>query len=332
MTLPAELRIRPFDGSDTDYEAAVAIENAAFPDYPSTAAEWRHWDRSREAKHHLERHLVVDAGGRAVALGSASHNPWTFHPRKLGLGVTVHPDHRHRGIGAALYDHLRASIVPMDPIALRGEAREDHAESRSFLEHRGFREVQRDWENHLDLTTYDDARFAGRVERVLESGIRIATLGELLAEGPGIWRPLHAMVEEVGRDVPSPDEHTSVDFDAWRTRVEENPNLLPDGYLVALDGDTPVGLSTLWRLQAQPAFVETGLTGVRRSHRRRGIALALKLRALDYARAQGYRKVKTWNERGNEGMLAINEALGFVRQPAWITYALALQADPDAAA
>lgn len=331
MTLPSGYTVRPFDDSDADYEAAVAVENATFPEYPGTAAEWRHWDAAREARHHLERHLVLDASGRAVALGSASHMPSMYHPRRLSLGVSVHPEHRHRGIGAALYDHLRASIAPMDPIGLRGDAREDMPESRAFLERRGFREVQRDWENHLDLATYDDAPFAGRVEAVIAGGIRIATLAELLAEDPDAWRPIHEMQDEIGRDVPSPDERTSIDFDAWLRRVVDNPNLMPDGYFVALDGPTPVGVSNLWRVQADPTIVETGLTGVRRSHRRRGIALALKLRALDHARSQGFRKVKTWNAHANAGMLAINEALGFQKQPAWITYALELQPDPDAA-
>lgn len=331
MSLPAGYTIRPFDKSDADYATAVAIENAAFPEYPSTPEEWRHWDASREARFHHERHLISGPDGTIVATASTSHNPGMFHPRKLSLGITVHPEHRRNGIGAAVYDHLRASVAHFDPIGLWGDAREDHPVSRGFLERRGFHEVQRDWENHLDLTTYDDAPFAGRVERVLADGIRIATFREVLAEDPDAWRNLHAMHEEIASDVPSPDPYTGIDFDVWVKRVQDNPNLMPDGFLVALDGGRYVGVSNLWRSQADDTFIETGLTGVCRTHRRRGIALALKLRALDYARGQGFRKVKTWNERGNEGMLAINEALGFVKQPAWITYALVLQPDPDAA-
>jgi len=332
MTLPTGHTIRPFDYSDGDYATAVALENAVFPEYPSTVAEWRHWEASREAKCHHERHLVFAPDGTAVASASASHNAWTFHPRRLSLGISVHPDHRQKSLGAALYAHLRESIARFDPIGLRGDAREDQPVSRAFLEHRGFAEVQRDWENHLDLSTYDDAPFAGRVERVVEGGIRIATFRELEAEDPDVWRNLYEMHEEIARDVPSPDPHTAIDHDTWVKRVRDNPNLMPDGYFLALDGGRYVGVSNLWRSQADDTFIETGLTGVRRTHRRRGIALALKLRALDYARGQGFRKVKTWNERGNEGMLAINEALGFKKQPAWITYALELQPDPDAPA
>jgi GNAT superfamily N-acetyltransferase len=53
-------------------------------------------------------------------------------------------------------------------------------------------------------------------------------------------------------------------------------------------------------------------------HRRRGIALALKLAAIDYARRVGAPIIRTDNDSTNTGMLAINSRLGFVRQPGWI--------------
>ncbi len=53
---------------------------------------------------------------------------------------------------------------------------------------------------------------------------------------------------------------------------------------MAVDGDEYVGMSNLWDDRASDALY-TGLTGVKRSHRRRGIATALKVRAIAYARA-----------------------------------------------
>ncbi len=48
-------------------------------------------------------------------------------------------------------------------------------------------------------------------------------------------------------------------------------------------------------------------------------ALALKLQAAHYAKAQGGRVIVTQNHTTNRPMLGLNETLGFVRQPAWIT-------------
>lgn len=323
------IEIRPFTGTEDEYEAIIAIENDVYPEYPATVEEWQHWDRNRDAKLHFERVVAYDGDGRAVAFGAIQHYAFMYHPRKLGLGISVRSDRQRQGVGSQLYRHLRERAERFDPITFWSDAREDYASGRGFLEGKGFREVQREWENHLDLEGFDPTRFAGAVERVEASGIRLATYGQLLEEDPDFWRKAFELSDAVGRDVPSPDEHTTPDFDAWVTRVKKNPNLVPEGYFIAVDGDRYVGVSNLWTLKAEPETIETGLTGVRREHRRRGIALALKLKALGWAKDQGYRKVKTWNERGNEGMLAINEMLGFVKQPAWISYALQLQPDPD---
>ncbi len=79
---------------------------------------------------------------------------------------------------------------------------------------------------------------------------------------------------------------------------------------MALDGEEIVGVTYLVRRPGGDA--EVGDTGVLRSHRRRGIARALKMMATRCAAEQGFRYVYTDNRADNAGMLAINTQLGFV--------------------
>jgi GNAT superfamily N-acetyltransferase len=52
---------------------------------------------------------------------------------------------------------------------------------------------------------------------------------------------------------------------------------------------------------------------------------------IEYARAHGHSEIRTWNEVNNVEMLAINDRLGFVRQPAWLTFEREVVATPEAA-
>jgi GNAT superfamily N-acetyltransferase len=56
--------------------------------------------------------------------------------------------------------------------------------------------------------------------------------------------------------------------------------------------------------------MHTGLTAVSRSHRRRGLATALKVRTITHAQAQGCRRIITDNEENNP-MYQLNLQLGF---------------------
>jgi GNAT superfamily N-acetyltransferase len=306
-----------------DYEVVVDLVNRSFPEYPDTVEEWKHWDAHRN-KDMKFRRFVAELDGEVVGVGS--YNQWEgmFHPQKFGVEITVDPDRREKGVGSALFEHIGAALKPFDPITYWTEAREDHAHSRRFVEKRGYVEVMREWENHLVPADFDPKPWEGKIERVEASGIQLRTFGELRETDPEFFPKLFDLVEEVDKDVPTPDPSTPVNYEKWVERVEKNPNLMPDGYFIGVEGDRYVGLSTLSKSQVED-FLYTGLTGTRRDYRRRGLALALKLKAIEYCCEREVPLVKTWNATTNTGMLAINEALGFVKQPAWINYALELQ-------
>jgi GNAT superfamily N-acetyltransferase len=93
----------------------------------------------------------------------------------------------------------------------------------------------------------------------------------------------------------------------------------PEGTFVALaDGDV-IGIAGVMRDADQPERAENTLTAVRREWRGRGVASALKRKALAFAAANGIREVYTWTQRGNEDMRRLNEHLGYVTRSESIT-------------
>ncbi len=321
---PTQVTIRPF--TPDDYPATVAVNNAVFTEYRNTVEEWRFNDEHRDPKCHFARY-VAERDGDIVALAECGHSLSMFHPRKFSVGVTVHPAWQGRGIGTALYDHVVASLDSFSPLSLRGSAREDWSQSLHFLAERGFAEQMRSWESRLAVAGFDAAPYAGTEAHTASRGIAIATYAELAAD-PDRDRKLYDLDCDLGRDVPSPEPFTPPSYEWYAERVFNDPDLLPDAWFIAIDSATRqyVGMSQLWHSQASDDLYN-GLTGVRRSHRRRGIALALKLRGIAFAQAQGRPTIKTWNESNNRAMLSINEALGFVKQPAWIDFVKVLRID-----
>ncbi len=78
----------------------------------------------------------------------------------------------------------------------------------------------------------------------------------------------------------------------------------------ALDGDEVVGYARLHTCGVE-GRLEHGLTAVRRSHRRRGLATALKRAQIAWAAERGYRELLSDMVEGNAAMRAVNEPLGY---------------------
>lgn len=320
MTPRMTVRLRPF--REEDYPRDVEIGSLSFPDEPWNVEEIRHFDASWDHTRYEYLRMMAEGGdGRVVGLGRISHMPWEFHPRKYSMNITVEPSLRRRGIGTAIYEGLIEELRRREAIVVRSwVSKETMAESIAFLVHRGFVEVQRGWQSHLDIAAFDFAQFAGAEERVARQGITLTTLDAERARNPDRVRKAYELDQACARDAPGIDEATEVSFEQFVASSIETPQALPDAFFLARDGDRYVGLSFLLRRLEQPDVLSQELTGVLREYRGRGIAMALKLQTVRYAREHGYREIRTGNDARNRPMLRINEAMEFVKQPAWITF------------
>ncbi|GIW33846.1 GNAT family N-acetyltransferase [Meiothermus sp.] len=301
------MNIRPFDFSEADYQAFAAVREAAHPEAPLDIAGLQHLDRTRAQNDVMERFLLEQAG-QIVGILEYATPYYDPKPGALEIRYHLHPD--AQALEAPLWEFLLAQLAPHQPRELQAQVRENWPEYR-FLLTQGFAEVERRWESVLDLQSFDPTPFV----RPLPPGIALRPLSELPWQEEAFLQALYELEIELLGDVPSREPITPWPFEVWQARTLGDPNLLPEGYFLALEGPKMVGVTTLFRSH-RPQTLRTGLTGVRASHRRQGLALALKLRAIEFARTYGVRYIRTSNHQINRPMLAINEALGFVKEPA----------------
>jgi GNAT superfamily N-acetyltransferase len=312
--------IRPFKSDD--YEQMAEVSNAAYSDaegrplVPVRVEDMRETDDDRPAHIRFGRWVAL-VDGRVVGVAEHDQEPSRYHPRKFFVDLYVDPDYQGRGIGSALYDRLMSALAPYDPLMLRLGIREDLTRGREFLERRGWHEARRQYESLLDLTTFDPAPYHGIEQRLAGEGLVIRTFDELAAD-PERDRKLWDMVWPLRQDLPDLDEPTREPLGVFLEKRVYDPSVVREAYYIALHGEQYVGSTNHTRMPGNPEKLRVGLTGVLRPYRGRGLALALKLRGIAYAREHGYRWLRTVNESNNRPILSLNERLGFVKLPAWI--------------
>jgi GNAT superfamily N-acetyltransferase len=117
-------------------------------------------------------------------------------------------------------------------------------------------------------------------------------------------------VPSEGDGIPEPD------FEDWVGWGLNDPSVLQDAFLVAVHADQYIGLRDLSSYGDHEALLG-GLLGVQREYRQRGIALAMQLRNIAYAREHGYRLLKDCTAIQNTPMQKLFNQLGFARAPEW---------------
>lgn len=321
MTLPL---IRA--STAADLPALVELHNAASPDQPTTLAVQTFKEQSRRPELPFGR-LVAERSGQVCGVTTFSRNGWTAEPDKLGVSVTVHPEHQGQGVGRALYDALLAEMRPHRPIALSGTVREDNAVALHFAASRRFTEVARDQEVELLLSQLEPSMRQWALDGAAAAGYTLLTFGEYGRQvgTDAAWQRLHALDGDAGRDVPLPPGDTleTPTLERYRQTYDGHPNFDPELWFVAEKNGELVAVSQLWG-SPLPDLLNTGFTGVARAHRGHRLAWALKYRALDEAVRRGKVRVRTANDALNLPMRRINAGLGFLPIPAYLTLSLTL--------
>ncbi len=320
--------MQPFRPSPASYAALAQLLLRALPEFPTTVGWLVRQDEQRDPARPLRREVMAAPEDLSRLLGVVewSLHPLVADPSRFFVSVAVDPAAGRRGLGTALLRRALDALPRDRAIRVEAEAAEARPWSARLLERHGFQCTLRSTPTELDLARFEPSGFEHVLRRVEAAGVVLRPLGHEGAADELLLQSLHAFQFLATVDVPGVDGPPQVPFEVWRASYRDNPDFLPEGHLVAFDGATMVGMTQLWGSLGDSGVLFTGFTGVARSHRRLGLATALKARSLRWAKglrtpAGQHLVVRTANADSNP-MLGINLRLGFVEQPSRLRFEL----------
>jgi GNAT superfamily N-acetyltransferase len=160
----------------------------------------------------------------------------------------------------------------------------------------------------LDLTAAAQPEAKSATQPLVEAGYRFFTLAQA-GDDETTRHQLYALVREGVCDTPG----FSGEFDSYEAFIERIYMRSYRGHaksqFLAAHAGAWVGLSSFVpQADGRGLF---GLTVVTQAHRGKGLARALKLLALEYARSRGVDIIVTENHPENAPILGLNKMLGF---------------------
>jgi GNAT superfamily N-acetyltransferase len=281
--------------SKADEQASLDVYNAVWPHDAVGIDEVHSFQASMAA--YVD--LVARLDGEVAGSGVAAILPQ--RPELPMVLLTVLPERRRLGAGTALYEAISAWCREHGLEAIEAVAADDDEESIAFAQRRGFVEDRREKGVALDLTRVEPPP----VE--LPAGVEIVSW----AERPELARGMYEVALEASPDIPGAEEEQVEPFEDWLAHDMQGSGDRPEATFVAVAGDEVVGWAKFSLTTAQPTTAHHDLTGVKRAWRGRGVARSLKATQIAWAKANGYRELRTRNDERNAPIRHLNKEFGY---------------------
>ena len=300
------LLIRPRQPEDTPH--IVALYNAQEHDHPSQTPErYEAENPLSDTSAHREKWVAIYKEEWA---GYASFYPawWTGDPNTYSIEIRVEEHLKRQGIGTCLFEQILSRLKVQGANRLICWLRDDIPAGLHFAKKRGFQETAQKMQDYrLFVPEVALKPFIDAEARLAQNGISLITLAEAERWGEPFLRHLHALCNPI--EEGNAQESSQASFESWQKQTLRAEGVTPEAYWIALEEEIPVGVTFLKRLGAEDA--ENDYTGVAPTHQGRGIATALKGRAIAWAQQAGVLWFYTSSEVDNTPMIAINTRLGY---------------------
>jgi GNAT superfamily N-acetyltransferase len=153
------MNIRPFQSTNKDYAALLAIHKLLQPEDQLTVEMLRNQDDEFSANHAFVR-ILGEVDNQIVAHGAYWHS-FLAADEPYQFSLFVHPDYQNGRLPGLMQTYLLSKIAEQQPAVIASEAKEDEKYRTHLLEAANFKLKMRFSRSQLqvemfDVTVYDD--------------------------------------------------------------------------------------------------------------------------------------------------------------------------------
>ncbi len=286
-------------------------------------------DLKQDFAAHRERilRLMVAEDERGQFMGFNWLTRSRFDPHKAYFFLIVASECRRQGAGKRLYADLEQTARRALLEHLQVDVRDACPEYAAFAKQRGFSERSHFVGLELDLDAFQFMAYNDLLDKLKGERFQFTSMAEL-GNTQEAQRKLYRLNDSTNMELVVPDgEHTWLSFDDFRKKVCQMNWYDPAGQMLVIDTVTGTwaAMSAITRYAGSDHAVNLH-TGVDRRYHRRGLAQAVLVTALRYAREELKVSRALADENAqNVTSLAIYRQLGYTQVSGMITMVKALK-------
>tara|TARA_Y100000590_G_scaffold415153_1_gene512674 strand:+ start:165 stop:1130 length:966 start_codon:yes stop_codon:yes gene_type:complete len=316
------ISIKLFTASDYEFKECARIDNLVQHDSVShpdeDKNEWSLRDRNiiRDRLMLYKKDTLI--GVLYFSQGRDENSKTAFYTLHLN------PQYNNHGYRELLFSKLLEQIKQFDCNLVHTSIYDhpNYKEHKKLLIKKDFQLVQTNREYSCDIRNVDIDKYQPLITKLESEGVRFYDSKEEMLGFVNHYKKLEQLEWEITQDIPIPTgiKHTRLPFKRWMKLCLDFYQKSYGVDLVATFGNQYIGLTDIFVFgKSEPHKGWTGSLGVIKDFRRRGIATAIKIKAIEKLLKKGITEIRTDNEKNNP-MYKINVALGFKPVPFSLDY------------
>ncbi|MBT2679410.1 GNAT family N-acetyltransferase [Bacillus sp. ISL-35] len=290
-----------------NFSEIVRVENPSLPNKNILQI----YEKKATSETILKNVGVITPNGQLVGYGMFAAGPWDpiLKPGYAEVSIKIDDEWHGKRIEGWILKEIEELALKNKTKVLQTQIQDINEAELEWARKEGFEISGHIFESQLDLSIIKTDSYSSLINELTSSGIKFTTLADYPPD-PSIQERFWDLWWELAQDVPGMS-------DKPRPENEQMINLTKDydkkGFILAVQGGEWVAMSMVLQEAAGTGY--NSMTGVHPQYRGRGLAKAIKVKAIEYALQNGMKFLRTNNDSINEPMLAVNQRLGYEQKP-----------------